>query len=317
MAFIAVSGEPGCRHEEVARMAAERLGCELVTESILDQMIAVQFGESRGISDRAWRPLAVSILASLGVDHSHLVVSCSGAEMLARDLPGVFRFHVMAPERIRLDNLVSDCRLNRAEAKIRLGKMAAAQSQIRKCRFGQKTSPTSSFDVVVNAQAMGAAQMAELLVSALRLQGVLEAAPLSARATAEVQFQVRLQLARYGMLPPDRVRVERKAFGHPSEEVFANLLDFYRIAWDYEPRSFPLQWDKDGKVSEAFTPDFYLPEFDLYVELTTMKQANVTKKNRKIRLLRAIYPHVNIQVFYQKDVQDLVMKYRQPERLAR
>ncbi len=102
----------------------------------------------------------------------------------------------------------------------------------------------------------------------------------------------------------------------PSEEVFANLLDFYRIAWDYEPRSFPLQWDKDGKVSEAFTPDFYLPEFDLYVELTTMKQANVTKKNRKIRLLRAIYPHVNIQVFYQKDVQDLVMKYRLPERLA-
>ena len=64
-------------------------------------------------------------------------------------------------------------------------------------------------------------------------------------------------------------------------------------------------------------PDFYLPEFDLYVELTTMKQANVTRKNRKIRLLRAIYPHVNIQVFYQKDVQDLVMKYRLPERTAR
>ena len=317
MAFIAVSGEPGCRHEEVARMAAQRLGCELVTESILDQMIAVQFGESRGIPDQAWRPLAVSILASLGLDHLHLVVSCAGAEMLARDLPGVFRFHVMAPERIRLDNLISDCRLNRAQAKIRLGKMAASQSHIRKRRFGQKTSPTSSFDVVVNAQAMGAAQMAELLVSALRSQGLLEGTPLSARAAAEVQFQVRLQLARYGMVPPDRVRVERKAFGHPSEEVFANLLDFYRIAWDYEPRSFPLQWDKDGKVSEAFTPDFYLPEFDLYVELTTMKQANVTRKNRKIRLLRAIYPHVNIQIFYQKDVQDLVMKYRLPERLAR
>ena len=98
--------------------------------------------------------------------------------------------------------------------------------------------------------------------------------------------------------------------------AFANLLDFYGIEWDYEPRSFPLQWDKDGKVSEAFTPDFYLPEFNLYVELTTMKQANVTKKNRKIRLLRSIYPHVNIQVFYQKDVQDLVMKYGLPERLA-
>ncbi len=48
-----------------------------------------------------------------------------------------------------------------------------------------------------------------------------------------------------------------------------------------------------------------------------MKQANVTRKNRKIRLLRSIYPHVNIQVFYQKDVQDLVTKYGLPERLAR
>jgi hypoxanthine phosphoribosyltransferase len=146
---------------------------------------------------------------------------------------------------------------------------------------------------------------------------MLQNGVLSMAAEAQVQFQVRLKLARYGIVPPDRLTVKSKEFGHPSEEVFANLLDFYRIAWDYEPRSFPLQWDKDGKVMEAFTPDFYLPEFDLYVELTTMKQVHVTKKNRKIRLLRTIYPHVNIQVFYQKDIQDLVIKYGLPERLAR
>jgi hypothetical protein len=317
MAFIAVTGEPGCRHEELARLAAQHLQCELVSESNLQKMMAAQFGESERMPDRAWRPLATSILASVGLDHRHLVLCCADAELLVRDLPGVFRFHVVAPESVRLDNLVADCRLSRTEAKLRLRKMASEKFQIRKRRFGQKTSPTTSFDVVVNAQAMGAAEMVDVLVAAVRSQGLLEAAPLSAAAAAEVQFQVRLQLARYGIVPPDRVRIERKAFGHPSEEVFANLLDFYRIAWDYEPRSFPLQWDKDGKVAEAFTPDFYLPEFDLYVELTTMKQANVTRKNRKIRLLRAIYPHVNIQVFYQKDVQDLVMKYRLPERLAK
>ena len=100
-----------------------------------------------------------------------------------------------------------------------------------------------------------------------------------------------------------------KSFGHPSEEVFANLLDFYRIAWLYEPRSFPLQWSATGGVTEAFTPDFYLPESDLYVELTTMKQSHVTKKNRKIKLLKAIYPHINIQIFYQKDFEELLFKY--------
>jgi hypoxanthine phosphoribosyltransferase len=124
-----------------------------------------------------------------------------------------------------------------------------------------------------------------------------------------MQFKTRLELARHGITPAGRADLRKVAFGHPSEEMFANLLDFYRIQWAYEPRSFPLQWDKDGHVTEAFTPDFYLPEFDLYVELTTMKQALVTRKNRKIKLLRAVYPHINIQVFYQKDFQDLVLKY--------
>lgn len=298
-------------------MAAQRLQCELVTESNLETMIASQFGESgRTVPEKAWRLVAASILASLGLEHPLVVICCTGAEMLWRDLPAVFRLHVVAPEGIRLDNMMSDGRLSRAQSKERLRKMAVAQALLRKRRFGQKTALATSFDAVLNAQAIGAAEMVDVLIAAVRSQG-LPAGPISVQAAAEVQFQVRMQLARFGIVPPDRVRVERKTFGHPSEEVFANLLDFYRIAWDYEPRSFPLQWDKDGKVTEAFTPDFYLPEFDLYVELTTMKQANVTKKNRKIRLLRAIYPHVNIQVFYQKDVQDLVMKYRQPERLAR
>ncbi len=95
-------------------------------------------------------------------------------------------------------------------------------------------------------------------------------------------------------------------FSHPSEQVFATLLDSHRLRWEYEPRSFPLQWDKAGKVIEAFTPDFYLPELDLYVELTTMKQSLVTRKNRKIRLLRAIYPHIHIEVCYGKDFRELV-----------
>jgi hypothetical protein len=317
MAFIALSGEPGCRHVELARMAAQRLHCELITETDLESMIAAQFGESnRVLPHKAWPPLALSFLASLGLER-HLLVCCTGAELLARDLAGAFRFHLVAPESIRVRNIAADCSLPRAQAKTRLRNLTAAQFLTRKRRFGQKMSPLTSFDMILNAQSMAPAEMLDLLVSAVKSQGLMESGFLSVQAAAELQFRVRLELARYGVPPPDGVRLERKPFGHPSEEVFANLLDFYRIAWDYEPRSFPLQWDKDGKVSEAFTPDFYLPEFDLYVELTTMKQANVTRKNRKIRLLRAIYPHVNIQIFYQKDVQDLVMKYRLPERMTR
>jgi cytidylate kinase len=319
MAFITVSGEPGCRHEELARMAAQRLECELVTEPDLAKMIAAEFGDSIRIPDLAWRPLTVSILASLGAER-HVMVCTTGAELLSRELAAMLRLHVVAPESVRLANLMQDSKLNRAEAKARLREMEGARALVRKRRFGQKISRPTDFDLVLNAGRLSPAEMVDLLEAAVKSQRLLDSGPLEAAAAAEIQFQVRLRLARFGIVPPKRPSqpsVVVKEFGHPSEQVFANLLDFYGIAWDYEPRSFPLQWDKDGKVSEAFTPDFYLPEFNLYVELTTMKQANVTRKNRKIRLLRAIYPHVNIQVFYQKDVQDLVTKYGLPERLAR
>jgi len=315
MAFISISGEPGCRHEELARIVSRRLGCELVPDLRLVEMIAAEFGAPNGIPDKAWPHLATSILAKLGSQH-HLLIASIGFELLFANLPGILRVHVIAPESRRLGNVMVDQRLDRANAKQLLKRMESEQHVTRKRRFGGAGSRLQNFDLVLNAETLAVDEMADVIETAVKSKGLLEAGVLSLAAEAQVQFQVRLKLARYGIVPPDRIHLERKEFGHPSEEVFANLLDFYRIAWEYEPRSFHLQWDKDGKVLEAFTPDFYLPDFDMYVELTTMKQANVTRKNRKIRLLRTIYPHVNIQVFYQKDVQDLVMKYGLPERLA-
>lgn len=97
-------------------------------------------------------------------------------------------------------------------------------------------------------------------------------------------------------------------FAHPSEQEFARFLDYYRIRWVYEPVSFPIDWDA-GRVTEMFTPDFYLPESDLYVELTTMKQSLVTPKNRKLRMLRELYPDVNVRLLYRKDYQQLLTKF--------
>jgi hypothetical protein len=107
-----------------------------------------------------------------------------------------------------------------------------------------------------------------------------------------------------GALPSDRAD-----FAHASERQFARLLDFYQIAWDYEPRSFDVDWDEDGNVTKRFTPDFYLPDFDLYIEITTMNQKLVTRKNRKVRRLRELYPDVNVKIFYQRDYLRLLEKY--------
>ena len=105
-----------------------------------------------------------------------------------------------------------------------------------------------------------------------------------------------------------RVPSTHRPFAHPSEDEFTNLLDFYGVKWLYEPRSFPLRWEGD-RVLQMFTPDFYLPEFDLYVELTTLKQNLVTEKNRKMRQIQELYPDVNIKLLYRRDIYRLLAKY--------
>ena len=141
------------------------------------------------------------------------------------------------------------------------------------------------------------------------------------------------------MRPPGRVRagwyprapVEQKLpdfqayrgkkpprFANDVELECAKLLDYYRVPWEYEPRTFVLEWDGEGNAAQAFTPDFYLPAYDLFIEITTLNQKLVTKKNAKVRRLREQYPDVNVKIFYQRDYLNLLVKYglEEPSQLA-
>ena len=89
----------------------------------------------------------------------------------------------------------------------------------------------------------------------------------------------------------------------------ARILDFYAVRWEYEPHTFPILWNLDGAVVESFAPDFYLPELDLYLEMTTLRQRLVRKKNRKLRRLRELYPDLNVKLFYARDFRALMLKY--------
>jgi hypothetical protein len=106
------------------------------------------------------------------------------------------------------------------------------------------------------------------------------------------------------LLPHERVK-----FAHNSEYQFAKLLDFYQIEWEYEPTTFDIEWDRSGNATQRFSPDFYLPAFDSYIEITTLNQKLVTKKNRKARRLQELYPGVKCRVLYQRDYMNLLVKY--------
>ncbi len=104
-----------------------------------------------------------------------------------------------------------------------------------------------------------------------------------------------------------RLRTADEAFAHPFEAAFARLLTAHRVRWSYEPTSFPIRWDDAHRPVAFVTPDFYLPDHRLYVELTTVRQRLVTRKHRKIRLLRDLYPNIKIKILYRRDYQRLIL----------
>ena len=111
--------------------------------------------------------------------------------------------------------------------------------------------------------------------------------------------------------------VSNMHFSHPAEEAFAKILDFYGIAWEYEPRTFPLEWDEHGVTLEAFSPDFYLPDQDLYIELTTLRPELSTRKNHKLRRMKELYPEINIKLFKRREMRDLMVKFGLYDQAAR
>jgi hypothetical protein len=105
-------------------------------------------------------------------------------------------------------------------------------------------------------------------------------------------------------------RTERtKRFAHESERRFARIRDFYGVRWEYEPVEFALEWDASGRPTSGFRPDFWLPDPGLFVEVTTLNQRLVTKKNGKVRRMAELYPDVRVTLLYQRDTLDLLAKY--------
>ncbi len=98
-------------------------------------------------------------------------------------------------------------------------------------------------------------------------------------------------------------------FIHPIEKAFARILDFYGVAWEYEPTTFPLKWDEKGNVVEAFKPDFYLPDQNLYIELTTLRPKLTLRKNRKLKRVKELYPEINIKLLKRRELRNMMLRF--------
>ncbi len=217
-----------------------------------------------------------------------------GGQRILEGLDSAFHILVVAPIEIRIQRIAEKYNQDRATASRILAEQDMQRERFLMRNFGIDWKNPLYYNLVLNTSFYHIEEAYTLIIEAMR------------RATNKVPS---VPVKQRSLFEEKNFLKERVFFSHPSEEDFARILDFYGIRWLYEPRTFPLVWDEEGNVVEAFAPDFYLPDFDLFIELTTQKQKLTWKKNKKVRRLKELYPDVKIKIIYARDYEHIVRKF--------
>ena len=314
MGIITIARQMGSDGEAVADTVARELGFALVDRSLLDGLVK-EHGLTGGELDESDEERGGAGAAAAGEVHvdylqavlldlagkQDLVVLGRGAQFLFRDCPWSLHVRVVASPGTRRAALQRAQDLTDADADAVLEEADRQRSEWIRQKYGEDYKNPVHYDLIVRTDRLAVEEAAAVIRRAAEVRRL-------GGHTAEIAAWVE----RRGVEGPAERSEGFPGFVHPSEAELARVLDFYRIRWQYEPKSFPLAWDEAGNATEAFTPDFYLPDLDLYLELTTLKQSLVTNKNRKIRKFREMYPDIRLKVFYGRDFRRLVQKYGLP-----
>ena len=303
MAIVTLSRQIGSGGDEIAARLAKELGFTLVDQGLLVPLMLehglsradfeeldeerLRRGEQARDEDRVHVDLLQTLIANLAAEKD-LVVLGKGGQFIFFGFPGALHVRVVAEAIERVKRLMEERGVEETCAVGLMRENDEARRAFIEYHYGEDWDTPAHYDLILNTDRLSA----EAATKVIRL--AVEMMDLNGKGRGIGSW---LEAAK--PVP----------FAHASEEEFAKVLDFYRIRWEYEPKAFPIAWDEAGKVTEAFAPDFYLGDFDLYIELTTLKQNLVTEKNRKIRRFRELYPEVKLKVFYGRDYRSLLAKY--------
>lgn len=307
VAVVTISRQFGAGGEIVARLLAADLGYRLV-----DRKAIVEALKSMGLSPqlirfdeqdirtedmekkrRFYLTALHDFLQDLSVKESFVLVG-RGGQFLFQDHKAAFHILAQAPFSQRVEWIQDACRTSRKRAALLVRERDRRKKRYIRQVFDRAWQNMEAYDLVLNTAALTPVGAAKVAASAFRLYMDNYKSTDMAPSAENIQ--------------PSEIK-EKVAFMHPSEAEFARLLDFYKIPWEYEPKTFPLRWNNEGKVTEAFSPDFYLPEQDLYLELTTQRQKLVWRKNRKARLLNDLYPDIRVKMVYNKDYHQIIESF--------
>jgi cytidylate kinase len=320
LAIVTISHQHGSRGEAIAAEVAARLGFQLVTPEKVDEVIHERYRLDLSLSgeidqlpreiqaSKIFASLISGILTDMALLQDLVVLECGG-QFIFRSFPNSIHVRIVAPRDVRVHHVMEARQGTFDEALAAIDEHERKHLRFLRSTFRRPSETPERYDLVINTGGFEVSEAIDLILHAVNLKKLPQYGLVSSETVQRAKLRNQIRLARaLSRLAVPRAEPARQ-FAHPSERVFASLLDFYGIRWEYEPTTFPLERDASGHVTEAFSPDFYLLDSQLYVELTTMKQSLVTKKNRKVKRLRELYPDVKIRLLYQKDFEDLIFKY--------
>lgn len=310
---ITISRETASGGDIIAGLAAQKLGFTLVSKRTIAENLPAFMQEDSSVPVNPKKipknPFSKEYISALHeyiydlAIRENLVILGRGGQVLFRDFPPSLHVKIASGKAQRIQRVMQHYDLGEEGAQKLIAEQERNKKRYLKRVFGEDWSSLHLYDLIINTDRVSYEDAADIIVKAFRIHGEYRevSEPRKEIPAAALQNNSRQQAG--------------PSFMHASEEEFAKMLDFYRIKWEYEPRVFPLEWDDDGNVTEAFAPDFYLPEQDVYLELTTQRQKLVWKKNKKIRRLKKLYPDVNIKIMYNKDIKGLLRKFGREEDL--
>jgi len=312
MAIITISRLTGSGGREIATAAAHALQFQFIDRNAMDAVIEQQFPvrteqlsrikKERKVYDEMVRSAVAEIAASHNV-----VILGGGGQFLFSRVAASLHVQIVAPLPYRLARVMRLAGVDRVTAEKIIEDRDREKETFTRTLYNKDWRDPAHYDLVLNIDHFSNEVAVEIIVKAAQAKGIEATAVELPPQLREEILTTKLDVAQLADLQPEEDKLPE--FAHPSEREFARVMDFYRIRWQYEPKTFPIEWDENRNVVKAFTPDFYLPDLDLFIELTTMKQSLVTKKNRKVRLLRELYPEVNIKILYERDYKNLIWKY--------
>ena len=306
MAIVTISRQLGSLGDEVATALSSKLGWSVITRQTLLDRYLKPVSNSRDFhilkeSAKAYldeyKPGFTYLayleekLYELTEDESVVMVGF-GSQVIFADHDDALHVRIIAPENIRINRVRRQYSVEDEEARRILVTADRKHKRFVSTIFDIDLTHSDLYDLTLNT--------AKLSVDAC------------VAAIISIQDDIQQQKDLVKTAEGSNVIVhngQMHDFKHPAEIEFARILDMYQIEWKYEPKTFPIEWDAEGNVTLAFSPDFYLPKFDTYLELTTMNQKYVTMKNRKARKVRELYPGTNVKIVYKKDFQSLVERF--------